>query len=159
MNKEPQDIVKFSSRSADGHYLQMTFDGTNMSLFAMMLRFENFLRGMGYVIQEDDYDAAPDVEGEEFPEQTVTGRLENWNRTASIGGHTFLIWGDIYDDVHKRWIDGTRIHTSGIRESEVKEGDIVETLNSTYLLGKERSYEWYLDNISDEEYKDNGGII
>ena len=63
MNKEPQDIIKFSSRSADGHYLQMTFDGTNMSLFAMMLRFENFLRGMGYVIQEDDYDAAPTFEG------------------------------------------------------------------------------------------------
>ena len=89
----------------------------------------------------------------------VTGRLENWNRSATIGGHTFLIWGDIYDDVHERWVDGTPIHTSGIVEREVKEGDIVETLNSTYLLGKERSYEWDPDNISDEEYQDNGGII
>ena len=155
MNKEPQDIIKFSSRSADGHYLQMVFDGTNMSHTEMLLRFENFLRGMGYVIQEDE----DDYEGKESPEHAVTGRLENWKRSATIGGYTFNMWGYIYDDVHERWVDGTPIHTSGILEREVKEGDIVETQNSTYLLGKERSYEWDPDNISDEEYQDNGGII
>jgi len=33
--------------------------------------------------------------------------------------------------------DGTPIHTSAIKNRSLKEGDVVETVNSTYLLGKE----------------------
>lgn len=70
--------------------------------------------------------------------KTITGRLENWTKGNSTTDGTFLIWGDLYDDVNERWASGSRIHTSNIKEREVKEGDIVETLNSAYLLGKPR---------------------
>lgn len=65
----------------------------------------------------------------------LTGRLEDW----SVDGVNSIIWGKIYDDVHKRWYEGKQIHTSyieNVRDMELKEGDIVKTLNSTYLLGK-----------------------
>jgi hypothetical protein len=69
-----------------------------------------------------------------------TGRLENWDPDPIFS----IIWGDIYDDVHKRWEDGTRIHTSKVpnmRYTSLEEGDIVETLNSIYLLGERKAHE------------------
>jgi hypothetical protein len=49
MLKKPQNIIKFSSRSENGDYTQMVFDGAGMCQTNMMLRFENFLRGLGYM--------------------------------------------------------------------------------------------------------------
>jgi len=65
----------------------------------------------------------------------LTGRLENWKADPVFG----CIWGDIYDDVYERWVDGTYIHTSHVpnmRYTDLEEGDIIETLNSKYLLGE-----------------------
>ena len=65
----------------------------------------------------------------------VTGRLENWTYDVMYN----VIWGDIYNDIRGRFGDGTNIHTSDIpggRRMEFKEGDIVKTLNSSYLLGE-----------------------
>lgn len=65
----------------------------------------------------------------------ITGRLENWSWDLKFP----IIWGFLYDDIHKRWRDGQMIHTSSIDKKkfrDVKEGDIVETMNSRYLLGK-----------------------
>ena len=66
----------------------------------------------------------------------ITGRLEEWFIGREIGDE-FLVWGHCYDDVHERFFDGQLIHTSGIRIRPLKEGDVVETRNSTYLLGKQ----------------------
>ena len=65
----------------------------------------------------------------------ITGRLESWYTGMEIGDE-FIIWGDIYDDVNNRFGNGLHIHTSGIKKRDVKEGDIVETRNSRYVLGK-----------------------
>lgn len=66
-------------------------------------------------------------------EDTITGRLENWHWDMYFK----IIWGNIYDDINKRFVDGTWIHTSDIEgQKECKEGDIVKTRNSSYLLGK-----------------------
>ena len=65
----------------------------------------------------------------------ITGRLENWKTDP----HLSILWGDCYDDVHKRWEDGTWIHTSyvkGLYEMDLREGDKIITRNSVYLLGK-----------------------
>ena len=66
----------------------------------------------------------------------VTGRLEDWHRGINTGKE-FILWGRCYDDVEGRFPDGIGIHTSGIKNRSVREGDIVETRNSTYKLGKE----------------------
>ena len=66
----------------------------------------------------------------------VTGRLEGWVRDP----YKAVVWGYLFDDVHKRWEDGIHIHTSHIEDFsdlDLKEGDVVTTANSTYLLGKE----------------------
>lgn len=62
----------------------------------------------------------------------VTGRLENW---FPFG---YAIAGTIHGDVHGRFADGKTIRTSTIEGdvSKLKEGDIVKTRNSSYLLGK-----------------------
>lgn len=63
----------------------------------------------------------------------VTGRLEGWYWDDQYN----IIWGYLYDDVRERWCDGQYIHTSHIEDKkDYKEGDIVYTLNSSYLLGK-----------------------
>lgn len=63
----------------------------------------------------------------------VTGRLEGWYWDESYS----IIWGYLYDDVRNRWRDGQHIHTSYIKDKKkYVEGDLVSTLNSTYLLGK-----------------------
>ena len=62
----------------------------------------------------------------------VTGRLENWYRWSS------MIIGDVYGDVRERFEDGQSIHTASIKgdRDNLKEGDVVQTRNSRYLLGK-----------------------
>jgi hypothetical protein len=65
----------------------------------------------------------------------TTGRLEGWYR-EQVSNKEFVINANIFDDVHGRWKDGHPIHTSAIKNRQLKEGDIVTTRNSTYLLGK-----------------------
>lgn len=65
----------------------------------------------------------------------IDARLDNWYKDGLYN----ILWGDIYNDVNRRWPDGTRIHTSsikGLHKMNLKEGDTVTTLNSKYLLGK-----------------------
>jgi len=74
----------------------------------------------------------------------VTGRLENWYILPLVEDSVeYVVMGDLYDDVHKRWEDGLFIHTSGIRYTDTPEapsqGDVVLTRNSTYLLGVPRA--------------------
>lgn len=64
-----------------------------------------------------------------------TARLENWEYDK--GWYVFK--GYIFDDVHMRFPNGSYIHTSHCVEPDAKEGDIIHTLNSTYLLGKPTS--------------------
>lgn len=69
----------------------------------------------------------------------VTGRLENWYWATNAN----VIWGNLYDDIHKRWNPGTLIHTSLVQfptNGLCGEGDVIRTLNSHYLLGKEKVY-------------------
>lgn len=64
----------------------------------------------------------------------TTGRLEGWRIDPTYS----IIWGYIYDDERKRFPDGALIHTSyidNLRNSNLSKGDVVTTLNSTYLLG------------------------
>ena len=64
----------------------------------------------------------------------VTGTLEEW---VYDKGRNVLV-GRIYNDTEKRWPDGYWVYTSGIvRPDELKQGDVVETMNSYYLLGAE----------------------
>jgi hypothetical protein len=65
----------------------------------------------------------------------VTARLEGWEKDGRLP----CVWGHIYDDVHKRWRRGADIRTSrikDIKDMELQEGMIIQTLNSSYLLGK-----------------------
>ena len=80
----------------------------------------------------------------------VTGRLEDWYIAGSISDwedaskYIGFIWGTIYDDAKNRFPDGSIIHTSAIWKNKLenlKEGDIVETQFSSYLLGKPFSVE------------------
>lgn len=61
-----------------------------------------------------------------------TGRLENWYRDPMFN----VFWGNLFDDVHRRWRDGQLIHTSYCVDPDAEEGDVIKTLNSSYLLGK-----------------------
>jgi len=66
----------------------------------------------------------------------VTGRIENWEFEQTIGGG--MVWGNIYDDVRGRFVDGLYIHTSTVVSpvTDIVEGNIIITKNSRYLLGK-----------------------
>jgi hypothetical protein len=65
-----------------------------------------------------------------------TGRLENW--FLSERAHGTVLVGDVYDDIKDRFVDGTWIHTSKLEEGYVLgEGELVKTMFSSYLLGKE----------------------
>jgi len=67
----------------------------------------------------------------------ITATLNNWF-TQQTSEKSFVVWGEIANDIHGRFEDGTNVHTSGIKNRSVKEGDIVKTKNSTYLLGKHK---------------------
>lgn len=66
----------------------------------------------------------------------VTGRLEGWYLETYAKGS--IVWDYLYDDTRNRWWDGARIHTSKILSGikDLKEGDVIITMNSSYLLGK-----------------------
>lgn len=64
-----------------------------------------------------------------------TAKLNNWH-CQQITRKEFIIWGVIEGDSLNRFQDGDLIHTSGIKNRKVSEGDIVATRNSKYLLGK-----------------------
>lgn len=71
----------------------------------------------------------------------VTATLENWYIWHCTDDE-FVIYGDIHNDINKRWEDGHFIHTSGIKYSEhtpenLSEGNVVKTCNSVYALGKQ----------------------
>lgn len=61
----------------------------------------------------------------------VTNYLKNWT-IEKIGGSCVVI-GKIYNDIKKRFVDGTKIHTSKILKADFISG-LVETLNSVYHL-------------------------
>lgn len=70
--------------------------------------------------------------------EDVTAILDDW--IVDPFGRS-VIWGRVRDDKAGRFRDGTDIRTSRIDLDAVgfralKEGDIVKTLNSSYLLGK-----------------------
>ena len=62
----------------------------------------------------------------------VKGLLENWYPFG------YAIAGEIHDDKDKRFDDGTTIRTSTVQGdmTDLKEGDVIKTNNSSYLLGK-----------------------
>ena len=76
-----------------------------------------------------------------YKETLITARLENWH-SEKCGEGEFRICGNIYNDEPIRNLpDGMRVHTSKIiaaPDHVFKEGDIVQTRNSNYLLGKSR---------------------
>jgi hypothetical protein len=59
--------------------------------------------------------------------------IEEWIMSNGI------IWGLILEDKRGRFRDNTYIHTSTVisKKEDIKEGNIIETKNSKYLLGKE----------------------
>lgn len=69
----------------------------------------------------------------------ITGRLENWAYNAKSN----TLVGEIYDDVNGRFPDGSQIQTSRLKPMSMqvtspKEGAVMATLNSSYLLGKRK---------------------
>ena len=68
-------------------------------------------------------------------DERLTGTLENWY-VEQVTKKEFIIWGNVFNDVARRFRNGEYIHTSGIKNRSVKGGDIVNTRNSTYKLGK-----------------------
>ena len=63
-----------------------------------------------------------------------TGRLENWRFDANNG----VLWGNLFNDTRQRWEEGAYIHTSYVKAQVFNEGDVVQTLNSSYLLGQQQ---------------------
>ena len=59
-------------------------------------------------------------------------RLENWYVLGNV------IVGDIYEDEKGRFPDGLNVHTSTVQNmrDDFKQGDVINTRNSTYELGK-----------------------
>lgn len=70
--------------------------------------------------------------------QKCVAKLDNWS-VQRITGSLVIIWGDVENDLLDRFGDGERIHTSAVKSREFKEGDVVKTLNNSYLLGVEYS--------------------
>lgn len=72
--------------------------------------------------------------------EQLTGRLEGWKPDPRMYGDEYIIWGNCYNDSRFRFRDGQQIHTSGINIKDfpidsLKEGMVVTTRNSKYLLG------------------------
>lgn len=67
-----------------------------------------------------------------------TAKLNGWH-IQQITKREFIIWGNVEGDKNNRFEDGMTIHTSGIKNRKVSEGDIVQTRNSKYLLGVKAS--------------------
>ena len=84
---------------------------------------------------------------DEEPELPYTARLANWHQV----GH--VIHGNIFGDASGRFDDGTSVITSAVlsRDEDVREGCLIKTRNSTYLLGKPFSTEFPEDDNSETE--------
>lgn len=65
----------------------------------------------------------------------ITARLELWYKEPTVADMV-IIFGRIFDDSEGRFNDGDYIYTSDFKDRELKEGDVVQTRNSRYLLGK-----------------------
>jgi len=66
---------------------------------------------------------------------TITAILENWYPIQSTSKE-MLIVGECYADSLRRFPDGTLIETSAIKNRSLSEGDLVQTRNNIYKLGK-----------------------
>ncbi len=61
----------------------------------------------------------------------ITGTLKNasWDPQAKV------VWGWLYNDIHGRWRDGTRIHTSEAMSCERDDKpEFIKTRNSYYQV-------------------------
>ena len=91
-------------------------------------------------------------------EGLINGRLENWHSEQRTEDYEFMLFGNVYDHGPDRYFeDGERVHTSLVIAPPghvFKEGDIVQTRNSRYLLGK--SMGDVLKDLQQKE-KDNDG--
>lgn len=67
-------------------------------------------------------------------EPTIVGVLRNWRKHVCKPDDTFIIWGNVYDDVLNRFYDGQFIHTAKIEKID---GDLVYTANNVYRLDGE----------------------
>ncbi len=68
----------------------------------------------------------------------IVGTLEGWF-IQQVSNKEVIFWGDIYGDKLGRFPDGSHIHTSGVvLKGKPKEGDIIETRNNKYKLGRSR---------------------
>jgi len=65
----------------------------------------------------------------------IAGTIEGWHVSGRHKGQVAVI-GTIYG--HSRFPEGGWIITSGTKQESFKEGDVVVTRNSRYLLGKAR---------------------
>ena len=61
----------------------------------------------------------------------ITNYIKNW-RIEKIRD-SVIIFGEIYNDIKKRFADGTEIHTSKVLKADFVNG-VVETRNSVYHL-------------------------
>lgn len=59
--------------------------------------------------------------------------LENWE-IANYWNGSIVIYGEIYNDIKNRFVNGTHIRTSNVQYVDFVEG-IVKTKNSIYNLG------------------------
>jgi hypothetical protein len=66
----------------------------------------------------------------------ITGRLENW-KVAVRTPDGYTLFGALYEDKEHRFPDGVQVHTSLVHDKlkDPRSGDVVETKNSTYVLG------------------------
>ena len=69
----------------------------------------------------------------------VTATLKQWKK--GTGWYHSCYWGNIYNDSKGRWSDGTRIHTSSVKEKkDMGDHYLLITLNSVYILPKEEEF-------------------
>lgn len=61
----------------------------------------------------------------------TTNYIKDWKIVKHY--NSVIIFGKIYNDIKKRFPDGTEIHTSKILKADFVSG-VVETLNSVYHL-------------------------
>lgn len=62
----------------------------------------------------------------------MTNLLKNWVIKRTNNG-SVIIYGIIYNDIKKRFPDGTEIHTSKVLKADFVNG-VIETRNSVYHL-------------------------
>lgn len=93
----------------------------------------DYQRGIG---EPADFINLSDAEVKAWDEKP-TGRMEHWH-LCTEGWASGCLYGDLYEDKRHRWREGQGIRTSPVQDLTVdlREGVVVATKNSTYLLGK-----------------------